>query len=90
MCVQRIQAGKLTAKSEGRKLMDGEVQSACQMACPTGAIVFGDMNDEDSRVSQLLNDPKNYYILEEVNTKPSVGYLMKVTNKNKAIGGNES
>ena len=80
MCVQRIQEGKLKAKVEGRALQDGEVKTACQTACPTGAIVFGDMNDKDAQVNELLDSPLNYYALEEVNTRPSVGYRMKVSN----------
>jgi MoCo/4Fe-4S cofactor protein with predicted Tat translocation signal len=81
-CVQRIQEGKLRAKSEGRALRDGDVKSACQTACPTGAIVFGDMNDKESEVSKLLSLPTNYYVLEETNVRSSVGYQMKVTNPN--------
>lgn len=81
MCVQRIQEGKLKAKSENRALQDGDIKTACQTACPTGGIVFGDMNDENSELVSRLNDGRNYYVLEEVNVRPSVGYQMKVTNK---------
>ncbi len=81
MCVQRIQEGKLKAKVEGRALKDGEVKTACQTACPTGAIVFGDMNDEDAKINELLDSPLTYYALEEVNTRSSVGYRMKVSNR---------
>ncbi len=84
MCVQRIQEGKLKAKVEGRSLRDGEVKTACQTACPTGAIVFGDMNDKDSEVNELLESPLTYYALEEVNTRSSVGYRMKVSNVSSA------
>lgn len=80
-CVQRIQEGKLKAKVEGRALMDGEIKTACQTACPTGAIVFGDVNDENSEVSKLLDNPMTYYSLEETNTRPAVGYKMKVSNE---------
>ncbi|MBY5959022.1 4Fe-4S dicluster domain-containing protein [Membranicola marinus] len=80
MCVQRIQEGKLKAKVEGRALQDGEVKTACQTACPTGAIVFGDMNNKDAEVNELLESPLTYYALEEVNTRSSVGYRMKVSN----------
>ncbi len=80
MCVQRIQEGKLKAKVEGRALHDGEVKTACQTACPTGAIVFGDMNNKDAKVNEMLDSPLTYYALEEVNTRPSIGYLMKVSN----------
>ncbi|WP_236974963.1 TAT-variant-translocated molybdopterin oxidoreductase [Membranihabitans maritimus] len=81
MCVQRIQEGKLKAKVEGRALRDGEVKPACQTACPTGGILFGDMNDKDSELNKRLQSPMNYYALEEVNTRSSVGYQMKVLNK---------
>ncbi|WP_372932300.1 4Fe-4S dicluster domain-containing protein [Mariniphaga sediminis] len=80
-CVQRIQEKKLTAKSEGRPLQDGELQPACQQACPSDAIVFGDLNDPNSKVSQMMKDPRNYHLLEELHTLPSVGYLTKIRNK---------
>jgi len=84
-CVQRIQEGKLRAKAEMRQLKDGDIKSACQTACPTGAIVFGDMNDKESELSKLLDLPTNYYVLEETNVRSSVGYQMKITNKNRDI-----
>lgn len=83
-CVQRIQEGKLRAKIENRKLKDGDIKSACQTACPTGAIVFGDMNDAESEVSKRMAMKTNYFVLEEINVLPSVGYQMKVTNRNEA------
>jgi molybdopterin-containing oxidoreductase family iron-sulfur binding subunit len=79
-CVQRIQEAKLRAKNEKRRLRDGEIRPACLQACPTGALVFGDLNDKDSRVSQLIRDPRNYHLLEELHTLPSVGYLTKIRN----------
>jgi Fe-S-cluster-containing dehydrogenase component/anaerobic selenocysteine-containing dehydrogenase len=79
-CIQRIQEAKLLAKSEGRKLRDGEVAPACVSACPSKALIFGDRNDPDSRISQMLKDPRNYHLLEELHTLPSVGYLTKVRN----------
>ena len=85
-CVQRIQESKLTAKRESRKLRDGEMKTACQTACPTGAIVFGDINDHSSEVHKKNESDLNFIALEEINVKSSVGYLMKVTNKNEAIG----
>lgn len=84
MCVQRIQEGKLKAKKEGRKIKDGEFTVACATACPTDGIVFGDVNDPKSKVAELREDPRRYYLLEELNTQPSVHYLTKVRNKNKA------
>lgn len=80
-CVQRIQAGKLEAKKEGRPLRDGEIQTACQQACPTGAIVFGDLNDPNSAVSKRASEPRGYYALSELNVRPSIRYLVKVRNQ---------
>jgi molybdopterin-containing oxidoreductase family iron-sulfur binding subunit len=79
-CIQRIQEGKLKAKSEGRKLQDGDITPACMQACPSGAIVFGDLNDPGSKVAKLVKDPRNYHLLEEMHTLPSVGYLTKIRN----------
>ncbi len=90
MCVQRIQEGKLRAKAERRALADGDIKTACQTACPTGAIVFGDTNDPKSEVSKLNKDDKSYYVLEETNVRSSVGYLMKVTNRSEAINTTEA
>ncbi|MGB3948108.1 MAG: 4Fe-4S dicluster domain-containing protein, partial [Bacteroidia bacterium] len=83
MCVQRIQAGKLEAKKAERPLVDGDVNTACAEACPTNAIVFGDLNDPNSAVSKLRKqeeEGRNYYILEEIGTKPTLSYLTKVRN----------
>lgn len=90
MCVQRIQEGKLTAKRERRMLQDGDVKTACQTACPTGAIIFGDMNDHSSHLNELLDDPKTYIALEETNVRSSVGYMMKVINKSEKINSEEA
>lgn len=79
-CVQRIQEAKLKAKNERRILKDGEIMPACAQACPSHALVFGDLNDPESRVSQLIKDPRNYHLLEELHTLPSVGYLTKIRN----------
>jgi len=81
MCVQRIQAGKLNAKKEGRPLKDGEIKMACEQSCASDAIVFGDMNNPASRISKLLEHQRNYTVLEELNVKPAVSYLTKVRNK---------
>jgi MoCo/4Fe-4S cofactor protein with predicted Tat translocation signal len=96
MCVQRIQAGKLAAKREKRKVQDGEINVACAVACPTDALVFGDMNDSNSKVSQLLkikenttsalkevNEERAYHVLEEINVSPNVWYFTKIRNKDK-------
>lgn len=96
-CVQRIQTGKLTAKKERRPMKDGEVITACQAACSTGAIVFGDMNNSESHISKLLkieSDPKRpygidkkignpraYRVLEDIGVKPNIFYLTKIKNR---------
>lgn len=81
MCVQRIQEKKLDAKLAGRMLEDGEIKTACQQSCPGNAIVFGDLSNPDSRISKLFKDERNYHLLEELHTLPSVGYLTKIRNK---------
>jgi molybdopterin-containing oxidoreductase family iron-sulfur binding subunit len=84
-CVQRINAARTTAKTERRKIRDGDVVTACQQVCPTGAIVFGDINDEGSAVSRSKGQPRNYTILDDVNTQPRTSYLAKVTNPNPTL-----
>ena len=79
-CVQRVQNGKIHARAEGRPVEDGEIKSACQEACPTQAIVFGDKKDKASKVSQLRNDPRNYEMLGELNIKPRTTYLARIRN----------
>ncbi len=79
-CVQRIQAVKLSAKRESRKIKDGDVKTACMTACPANAIVFGDMNDPQSEISKLYKNERSYHMLEEVGIKPSVVYLTKIRN----------
>lgn len=80
-CIQRIQESRLNAKLENRQLRDGDIKTACEQACPAQAIVFGDLNDENSEVSRAFADERNYHVLEELHTLPSVGYLTKVRNK---------
>ena len=80
LCVQRIQAGKLDAHREGRAVADGDIQTACAQACPAEAIVFGDLADPDSRVSQLRRAHRGYHVLDELGTRPNVTYLAKVRN----------
>ncbi|HWQ03763.1 MAG TPA: 4Fe-4S dicluster domain-containing protein [Longilinea sp.] len=74
-CVQRIKHGEDVASAEGRALEDGEVMTACQQACPTDAIVFGDLSSPESRVSKLARSERGYHIFEELGTLPSVTYL---------------
>ncbi len=80
MCIQRIQAGKLTAKLEKRALADGDIKMACQQACPANAIIFGDKNDPNSEVSKALRSERTYYVLEEINVEPGIGYMTKIRN----------
>lgn len=82
-CVQRIQAGKLEAKMGKHELQDGAIQTACSSSCPADAIVFGDINDPNSRVSQLLANERVFYALEELNVQPGIGYLTVVRNAEK-------
>jgi molybdopterin-containing oxidoreductase family iron-sulfur binding subunit len=82
-CLHRIRAVKSQAKIEDRKLKDGDVKTACQQACPTSAIIFGDLNDPNSAVRQQFNLPKSYPLLAELNTRPSVRYQVKVRNTDK-------
>ena len=84
-CVQRIQNGKIQAELEGRRLRDGEVVTACQAVCPTDVIVFGDINDPNSRVSKLKHNERNYDLLGELNTKPRTSYLSQLKNPNPEI-----
>jgi len=79
-CTQRIQEKKLEAKLENRPLRDGEIQPACVQTCPSEALVFGDLNDPESKVSRMFESERNYHLLEELHTLPSVGYLTKVRN----------
>ncbi|SEM03252.1 quinol:cytochrome c oxidoreductase iron-sulfur protein precursor [bacterium A37T11] len=80
MCVQRIQAGKLQAKMEKRVLKDGDIKLACGSACSANAIIFGDANDPESEVSKALRNERVYYVLEEINVQPGIGYMTKVRN----------
>lgn len=81
-CVQRIQEGKLSAKRENRNLRDADIKTACQTACPTGAIVFGNNNNPESAVSQHRDHELTYIALEEINVRSNVTYRAKVANKN--------
>ena len=89
-CVQRIAHGRMMAEKESRPLRDGEVVTACQQACPAGAISFGDMNDKNSRVTKLKEHERNYKLLEDLNTRPRTTYLAVVTNPNPELEPSES
>lgn len=80
-CIQRIQEARLQARKENRLPLDGEIQLACQQSCPSQAIVFGDMNDPKSRISKQMQSRRFYRVLEELNVRPSVGYLSIVRNR---------
>ena len=81
MCVQRVQAGKLLARQEDRAPADGDIKTACQQVCPAEAIVFGDLNDPRSRAATMRRSGRYYRVLDELGTKPNVGYLTKVRNR---------
>ncbi|HSK62273.1 MAG TPA: 4Fe-4S dicluster domain-containing protein, partial [Pyrinomonadaceae bacterium] len=85
-CVQRIQYAKIQSELEDRRVRDGEIVTACQAVCPTEAIVFGDVNDPNSRVSKLKQSQRNYSVLGELNTRPRTTYLAQLKNPNPEIG----
>ncbi|MDX2032933.1 MAG: TAT-variant-translocated molybdopterin oxidoreductase [Blastocatellia bacterium] len=86
-CVQRIMAGKIESEKQNRRVKDGEIQTACQSSCPTDAIIFGDINDKESRVHKLKQEPRNYEVLADLNTRPRASYLAAMKNPNAELGG---
>lgn len=80
-CTQRIELGKYKAKAENRRANDNDIRTACQEACPTGAIIFGDMNNPESEVAKWSKNPRGFTSLEELNVKPAITYLSKVRNR---------
>ncbi len=90
-CVQRLQDVKLSAKKLGRPMKDGEARTACQQACPTDAIVFGNVNDKESSIHKLRREEQSertFYVLEQIHTLPNVNYLAKVRNTDVIVGAN--
>jgi molybdopterin-containing oxidoreductase family iron-sulfur binding subunit len=81
-CVQRISAARIEADKENRAIRDGEVVTACQQACPTQAISFGNLNDKQSKVAKLQADARSYQVLADLNTRPRTSYVAEVTNPN--------
>ena len=77
-CVQRITRARIETEKEGRRIADGEVVTACQAACPTRAITFGDLNDAASEVNAVRLSPRHYTLLAELNTRPRTTYLARV------------
>jgi Fe-S-cluster-containing dehydrogenase component len=92
-CVQRLTRARISAEERTERvsgeIKDGEVQTACQQACPADAIIFGDINDKTSRVARMKMDPRDYSLLPELNTRPRTTYLAVVRNPNPEIPGNE-
>ena len=86
-CVQRIQTAKIAARREDRALADGDIRTACQQACPSQAIVFGDINDPESAVSKQRRVDRDYALLAEIGTRPRTRYLGKVRNPNPEMPG---
>jgi molybdopterin-containing oxidoreductase family iron-sulfur binding subunit len=84
MCIQMTQATILKAKKEGRKVAAGEFSTACSDACTTGALAFGDVNNEEEKVVKLAADKRAYHVLDYLQTKPNVVYQVKVRNTNEA------
>jgi molybdopterin-containing oxidoreductase family iron-sulfur binding subunit len=90
-CVQRTQEGKLKAKMENRTMGGNDVTSACAQACPTGAIVFGNVHAPESKVSQIrkTSEQRTFYVLEQLHTLPNINYLAKIRNTDEKIAREE-
>jgi molybdopterin-containing oxidoreductase family iron-sulfur binding subunit len=81
-CIQRIEAVKIEADKNNRAIEDGDILTACQQACPTGAIVFGNLNDPKARVTQRKAEERDYRVLEDLNYRPRTSYTAGVINPN--------
>ena len=88
-CVQRIATAKIVTKREGRKIADNDLKTACQVACPTNAIVFGDINNPDSKVSKLKKADRQYKLLEEYLTQPRTSFLARLRNPADELAADE-
>jgi molybdopterin-containing oxidoreductase family iron-sulfur binding subunit len=86
-CVQRINQARMESEKDDREIRDGEIQTACQQACPAGAIVFGNINDQNSKVAKLKAQARNYSMLADLNTRPRTTYLAEVRNPNPELAG---
>jgi molybdopterin-containing oxidoreductase family iron-sulfur binding subunit len=84
-CYQRIQEAKITADKENRELHDGEIRTACQQSCPTDAIIFGNINDRESRVAKIKTNERTYGVLADINTRPRTTYVAGVINVNEEL-----
>ena len=84
-CNQRIQEAKITADKENRELHDGEIRTACQQSCPTDAIIFGNINDRESRVAKIKTNERTYGVLADINTRPRTTYVAGVINVNEEL-----
>ena len=89
-CTQRISMARIEAEKDGRQIRDGEVVTACQAACPTDAIVFGNMHDKDSQIAKTKKDHRNYKLLNELNTQPRTTYLAALKNQNTEMPDHKS
>jgi molybdopterin-containing oxidoreductase family iron-sulfur binding subunit len=89
-CVQRITAARIASEKEEREIKDGEIKTACQQVCPTEAITFGNLNDENSKAAKLRHNKRTYQLLAELNTRPRTTYVAAVRNPNpKLASGTE-
>ena len=86
-CVQRINHARIDSERENRKIRDGEIQTACQQACPANAIMFGDLNTGDAQVNKWKQSPRDYSLLVDLNTRPRTTYLANVRNPNPELDG---